>query len=168
MEYKGKMIEKRAVGIEAEFVLYLGWYISGHCCSKETVQSLQFSSRDESSRINGKKTLNTGDKTYQRYQATVLQNHYFKLTFSKTHWWAAPLYQKQQNRSGLNNWRQISICVFSKKCLYLYSITYHGSIHRLIVTPNTFVENDFVTTYWSAIYRPQKAHGKNGSWSADE
>ncbi len=63
MEYKGKIIGKRAVGVEAEFGLYPGWYISGHCSSKETVQSIQFSSRDESrlSRINGKKTLNTGD-----------------------------------------------------------------------------------------------------------
>ncbi len=41
---------------------------------------------------------------WQVYRLARLTLKVVRFQHRRTHWWAAPLHQKQRNRSGLNNW----------------------------------------------------------------
>ncbi len=87
---------------------------------------------------------------WQVYRLARLVGKVVQLQHRGTHWWAAPLYQKQRNRSGLNKWlgclaswytsnfnclQKTGFHPFDKQCPLIWSFKWNA-ITRLFESSN--------------------------------
>ncbi len=83
---------------------------------------------------------------WQVYRLARLIGKVVRFQHRGTHWWAAPFYQKQRNRYGLNNWLDCLASWYTSICVYYLKqngqsafakkntrVKYMGKCTRLVV-----------------------------------
>ncbi len=66
---------------------------------------------------------------WQVHHLSKLNEKVVRFEDSGTHWWPAPLYQKQQNRSGLNNWLDCLASWYTPNFRFIMYIPFCTIIH---------------------------------------